>query len=157
MSPGEQPTFASRCRPTDIPHGAWLFMSTGEANSRGSVHVASTLSPEPASILVIFFYIDYILKYYVLAYIKYRLPRLIIFKTYKNYLMCNECFGCMCICAWLREHWCITYMPAANSGQKKALGPPKLGLWVLVSHHGGSGNQTLVLHKSSQCSRPNLQ
>lgn len=32
--------------------------------------------------------------------------------------MCNECFGCMYICAWLHEHLCSTCMPPANSGQE---------------------------------------
>lgn len=49
-----------------------------------------------------FFYIDYILTYYVLASIKYGLPRLIIFKTYKIILCvmnvfaaCASVLGCM--------------------------------------------------------------
>lgn len=37
-------------------------------------------------------------------------------------------------------------------GQKRALNPLELKLWVAVNHHMGTGNQACVLSKSNKCS-----
>lgn len=43
-----------------------------------------------------------------------------------------------------------TYRPKKK--KKKALGPLELELWMFVSSHVDSGNETLVLCKSYKCS-----
>lgn len=42
--------------------------------------------------------------------------------------------------------------PGARGGQKRALDPQNLVLWMTVSLHMDAGSQTQVLRKSSQCS-----
>lgn len=44
---------------------------------------------------------------------------------------------------------CAMPMPGTLRGQKLALDPLELELQVIISYHVGTGNQTLVLCKSS--------
>jgi hypothetical protein len=39
---------------------------------------------------------------------------------------------------------CTMCMPSASEGQKRALDPLELELWIFVSHHVDSGKQTWV-------------
>lgn len=43
-------------------------------------------------------------------------------------------------------------MPGTHRDQKKVLDAPDLELWIVVSHHVGSGNNNMVCCKSNKCS-----
>lgn len=44
---------------------------------------------------------------------------------------------------------CNTYVPGASGGQKKVLNLLEVALQVVVNCHGGDGNRTTVIWKSS--------
>lgn len=64
------------------------------------------------------------------------------------FLMIYLClmYGCFPACM------CITFLPAAHTGQKRVPGPLRIELQTIVSHHVGVGNRTCVICKNSQCS-----
>lgn len=59
------------------------------------------------------------------------------------------------LCVWvLCLFECAPYACSAHGDQKRASDPPELELHMVLSHHVGAGNETLVLWKSRWCSRP---
>ena len=57
------------------------------------------------------------------------------------------------LCVWVCQHVCLhtTYIPDDFRNQKRASDPLEQRV---VSHWKGTGNWTLILWKSSQCSKP---
>lgn len=49
---------------------------------------------------------------------------------------------------------CTVCMPDTYVGQKRALNPLKLELWVVVSPHMGARNQSQILWKTRKCFLP---
>jgi hypothetical protein len=64
-------------------------------------------------------------------------------------LIFNLCMWVFCLLAYL----CTTCMSGALGGQKKMSDLLELKLWPIVSYHVGTGDQTQVFWKSSQCSK----
>ena len=49
-------------------------------------------------------------------------------------------------------HMYTKYVSNALRGQKRALEPLELELWMVVSYHGGAGNGTQIIPKNSKYS-----
>ena len=72
----------------------------------------------------------------------------------RHLLKCIFILKCiLCICVFcLRVCMCLTVCAWCPQRSEEDYNPLELVLWMVVCHHVGSGNQTLVLCKSSQCS-----